>query len=160
MKKLAIMATMSILVVASTAHATFQPSGTTGGVALTVTGECPVTVGKLIANKRQSELHDRAVLGEVSVSGVGCGTDQRVAVSAGNFYDGTNGFFMTQDGGTEKLTVDLATNGDQWKKDNGVYYRAAGGDWTGKIGIIVRGEQVNKPTGKYTMNLDGGFWAN
>ncbi|EFU95503.1 adhesin fimbrial protein [Escherichia coli DEC5E] len=66
---------------------------------------------------------------------------------------------MTHENGTDKLLVNMGSATGDGTQDGGVYYINRDGNWNGQMVFIVRNDQQHLPTGKYTLNLEGGFWT-
>ncbi|HIA6360471.1 TPA: Dr family adhesin structural subunit DaaE [Escherichia coli] len=159
MKKLAIMAAASMIFTVGSAQATFQASGTTGITTLTVTEECRVQVGNVTATLARSKLKDDTAIGVIGVTALGCNGLQTALQAEPDNYDATNLYMTSRN--HDKLNVKLkATDGSSWTYGNGVFYKTEGGSWGGLVGISVDGNQTDKPTGEYTLNLTGGYWTN
>lgn len=159
MKKLAIMAAASMIFTVGSAQATFQASGTTGITTLTVTEECRVQVGNVTATLARSKLKGDTAIGVIGVTALGCNGLQTALQADPDNYDATNLYMTSRN--HDKLNVKLkATDGSSWTYGNGVFYKTEGGNWGGHVGISVDGNQTDKPTGEYTLNLTGGYWTN
>ncbi|EKE6932696.1 Dr family adhesin structural subunit [Escherichia coli] len=160
MKKLAIIGATSVMMMTGTAQANFTNSGTNGKVDLTITGECHVTVESKSESFSRSNLVTNKHITSLGIQSTGCGTGQHVALKLGaGSYDDTDGAHMTHENGTEKLLVKMGSATGDGIQDGGVYYINRDGDWRGQMVFIVRNNQQHLPTGKYTLNLEGGFWT-
>lgn len=153
------MAAASMIFTVGSAQATFQASGTTGITTLTVTEECRVQVGNVTATLARSKLKDDTAIGVIGVAALGCNGLQTALQADPDNYDATNLYMTSRN--HDKLNVKLkATDGSSWTYGNGVFYKTEGGNWGGHVGISVDGNQTDKPTGEYTLNLTGGYWTN
>ncbi|HFL9119451.1 TPA: Dr family adhesin structural subunit [Escherichia coli] len=160
MKKLAIIGATSVMMMTGTAQANFTSSGTNGKVDLTITEVCRVTVESKSESFLRSGLVANRHITNLGIQSTGCGTGQRVALKLGaGSYDDTNGAHMTHENGTDKLLVSMGSATGDGTQDGGVYYINRDGNWNGQMVFIVRNDQQHLPTGKYTLNLEGGFWT-